>query len=290
MLAAPVAPRSTIDALRADADEVVVLVEQPDLVAVSHAYEDFGQVGDAEVAVELAASGTARRPVPAAAAERDVTIDADGSRLAGHLAVPRDATGVVVFAHGSGSSRHSPRDRRTARTLAERGIGSLRFDLLTAAEAADPRREIDVALLGGRLLAATRWLRAEPDTSDLPFGYLGVETGAAVALWAAAEPGNLVRAVVSRGGRAELTGERIGFVRCPVLLVVGDVEADVLASSRRAAQGLRCLHQLAEVPGATRRFEEPGALDDVADLAVAWFDRFLVPERRDLAATAEATA
>jgi putative phosphoribosyl transferase len=199
------------------------------------------------------------------------TFDADGVRLPGDLTLPQDARAIVVFAHGSGSSRRSPRNVQVAAALQESRLATLLFDLLTPLEALDRANVFDVPLLAGRLGAATRWLRARPDTAGLPLGYFGASTGAAAALWAAAEPGADVGAVVSRGGRPDLAGPRLGGVRAPTLLVVGGADDVVLELNRRALEELRCERDLVVVPGATHLFEEPGALERVAELAGAWF-------------------
>ena len=208
---------------------------------------------------------------------RAETIPADGSPLPCDLTLPPEACGVVVFAHGSGSSRRSPRNVQVARRLNGSGLATLLFDLLTPAEAEDRRNVFDVALLASRLLAATRWLRGRPDTAALPLGYFGASTGAAAALWAAADQEGGVAAVVSRGGRPDLAEPRLALVGAPTLLVVGGADELVLELNRRALEELHCERRLAVVPGAAHLFEEPGALEQVADLASAWFVEHLVP-------------
>jgi putative phosphoribosyl transferase len=190
--------------------------------------------------------------------------------------VPPGAAGVVLFAHGSGSSRHSPRNQLTARTLQAHGFGTLLFDLLTPEESSDRRNVFDIGLLAGRLLAATQWVRGQDDVGRLPRGYFGASTGGGAALWAAADPDNDVAAVVSRGGRPDLAGARLSSVRCPTLLIVGGADLEVLELNRGAGTRLRCPWELAIVPGATHLFEEPGAMREVDSLAAQWFETHLV--------------
>lgn len=206
---------------------------------------------------------------------RQVLIGAGPLRLPGDLVVPLPASGAVVFAHGSGSSRHSPRNIQVARTLDRAGLATLLFDLLTPAEADDRKKVFDIALLATRLVTATEWLRDQPEARALPIGYFGASTGAAAALWAAAAPDADVGAIVSRGGRPDLAGPRLGAVTAPTLLVVGGDDLTVLELNRRARQALRCPSELVVIPGATHLFEEPRALEQVADLACDWFLRYL---------------
>ena len=212
------------------------------------------------------------------AAGRDVEI-VDGSvRLAGTLTVPSDSVGTVLFAHGSGSSRLSPRNIEVARRLHDAGFATLLFDLLTEAEAADRSNVFAVELLARRLGAATRWLRDEPEGS-LPMGYFGASTGAAAALWAAPEFADSVAAVVSRGGRPDLAGPRLGSVTAPTLLIVGGSDHVVLDLNREAFDALQSEKDLVVIGGATHLFEEPGALEQVADHAARWFGRHLTHGR-----------
>ncbi len=196
--------------------------------------------------------------------------------LSGHLTVPAAATGLVVFAHGSGSSRHSPRNRFVAAVLNRDGLATLLFDLLTPEEELDRANVFDIALLGDRLVEVTRWLRKDPATSSLRIGYFGASTGAAAALWAAAEPDSAIAAVVSRGGRPDLAAERLAFVTAPTLLIVGGHDEVVLDLNRRARAQLRCERRLEVVPGATHLFEEPGTLEAAASLASGWFTDHMV--------------
>jgi len=192
-------------------------------------------------------------------------------RLAGYLTVPENAAGIVVFAHGSGSSRHSPRNRHVARVLNQAGLGTLLFDLLTPEEELDRANVFDIDLLARRLTEVTRWLRTQPRAVRAAVGYFGASTGAAAALWAAAEPGTGIAAVVSRGGRPDLARPRLGAVTAPTLLIVGGNDDVVLDLNRRAQTELHCENHLAVVPGATHLFEEPGTLDAAAALARDWF-------------------
>ncbi|KAB8188732.1 alpha/beta hydrolase [Nonomuraea phyllanthi] len=191
--------------------------------------------------------------------------------MAGDLVVPDAAQGVVVFAHGSGSSRLSPRNRYVAEVLNKAGLGTLLFDLLTPDEEADRANVFDIALLAERLLQRTAWLREEESAAGLPIGYFGASTGAAAALWAAAEPGNEIAAVVSRGGRPDLAGPRLAAVRAPTLLVVGGRDPIVVKLNEEARRHLRAESRITVVPGATHLFEEPGALESVAEHAREWF-------------------
>jgi putative phosphoribosyl transferase len=203
--------------------------------------------------------------------DEEIAVEASGARLAGRLAIPSGATGIVSFVHGSGSSRHSPRNRYVASELGATGLGTLLFDLLTPDEELDRRNVFDIELLARRLIEVTRWLRGRPEAAGCRFGYFGASTGAAAALWAAAEPGADVDAIVSRGGRPDLAGLRLGDVRAPTLLIVGSRDDVVLDLNRTAQLALTCDNQLAVVPGATHLFEELGALERVAQLARDWF-------------------
>jgi dienelactone hydrolase len=206
---------------------------------------------------------------------RAVRVTADGVRLDGDLHLPQAARGLVLFAHGSGSSRHSPRNRAVAQALHHASLGTLLMDLLTreeeAAEARTGYLRFDIGLLARRLGAATDWLAQDADTASLPAGCFGASTGAAAALVAAADRPDAVRAVVSRGGRPDLAGEALSRVRAPTLLIVGGADHGVIELNQQAHQRLRCEKRLEIVPGATHLFEEPGTLEAVARLAAAWF-------------------
>jgi putative phosphoribosyl transferase len=208
---------------------------------------------------------------------RAVVIPSDAVQLPGDLDSPTPALGGVIFAHGSGSSRLSPRNRQVARALNEAGLLTLLFDLLTPAEAADRANVFDIALLADRLVAATRWLHAQPEARGLRIGYFGASTGAAAALWAAAGAGAAIGAIVSRGGRPDLAAERLAEVTAPTLLIVGSHDEVVLDLNRAARARMRCVTELAVIPGATHLFEEPGALEAVARLAADWFIQHLAP-------------
>ena len=278
IFAAPVAPPSAIEEVGEDADEVVVLETPAAFYAIGQFYDDFTQTDDDEV-VELLARAHAGAPLPATAdldddppmRDDEVEIAADTVELAGHLTIPEDARLIVAFAHGSGSSRHSPRNRHVAAILNRSGIGTLLFDLLTTREELDRANVFDVELLAGRLGAATRWLRTQGEARDVPIGYFGASTGAAAALWAAAEPGAEIAAVVSRGGRPDLASSRLALVASPTLLIVGGDDTVVLQLNREAHAQMLCEARVAVVPGATHLFEEPGTLDEAARLACEWF-------------------
>jgi putative phosphoribosyl transferase len=207
----------------------------------------------------------------------EIEVKAGPVTVAGHLTLPEEAYGVVVFAHGSGSSRRSPRNRYVAAVLNDAGLGTVLFDLLTDQEAADRAKVFDVDLLAGRLLDVTAWLRRQPDTCDHRIGYFGASTGAAAALLAAADPSPDVAAIVSRGGRPDLAVAKLAQVRVPTLLVVGGHDDIVLDLNRKAQAQLRCENRLEIIPGATHLFEEKGALEQVAHLAAAWFTTHLAP-------------
>jgi len=195
--------------------------------------------------------------------------------LTGDLHRTESAAGLVIFAHGSGSSRLSPRNRQVAAALNEAGLATLLFDLLTTDEELDRANVFDIDLLAERLRAATERVGDNPELSGLPVGYFGASTGAAAALRAAAELGVRVRAVVSRGGRPDLAAESLKEVVSPTLLIVGGADRRVLELNEAAARLLRCEHKVAIVPGATHLFEEPGALEEVSEFAADWFSRYL---------------
>jgi putative phosphoribosyl transferase len=196
-------------------------------------------------------------------------------RLPGDLAVPAGAVGVVIFADGSGSSPTNPRNAAVADRLNRAGLATLLFDLLTPAEAEDQAKVFDVALLAGRLLAATRWMGTWPEYGSLPVGFFGASTGAAAALLASARLPADVSAVVSRGGRPDLVGAGLDAVTCPTLLLVGGEDTEVLELNRAADRRLRCERRLDVLPGAGHLFEEQGALERVAEIAAEWFSRHL---------------
>lgn len=269
VVAIPVGAAATVRAFEAgpDVDAVVCLAAPPDFGAVGFWYRDFTQVPDVAVRELLAAAH--ERTL----GRRAARIRADGVELDADLTLPVLPMGWVVFAHGSGSTRSSPRNVGVAAALNRAGIATLLFDLLTSREAADRDNVFDIPLLAGRLATATAWLRAEPEAESHPIAYFGASTGAAAALLAAADLRSEIAAVVSRGGRPDLASARLGDVTAPTLLVVGGADDVVLDLNREAAALLRCPHELAIVPAATHLFEEPGALERVTELARAWFLR-----------------
>ena len=267
VLAVPVAPPGWQDRLGQDADELVSVATPEPFFAIGEFYADFSQTSDEEVASCLARTAGEYSALPSVDAEVDVR--AGLVRLPGHLTLPDRAAGIVVFAHCSGSSRSSPRNRYVADVLNRARLGTLLFDLLTTAEEQDRANVFDIGLLASRLAGATDWLRAR--APDLPAGYFGASTGAAAALVAAAGPGADVAAVVSRGGRPDLAGPGLGYVRAPTLLIVGGGDEVVLGLNRRAQAELRCENELVVVPGATHLFDEPGTLLAAAELARDWF-------------------
>lgn len=294
ILAVPVGPRGVEQRLRPDADTVICLSSPDEFYAVGQFYADFTQTSDEQVAELLRRAAHGPAAEMGSGSERSLTLVADPPGrdeevqvragqvlLAGHFTVPDRSLGIVVFAHGSGSSRHSPRNRYVASALNAAPLGTALFDLLTVEEEADRSNVFDTELLAGRLLDVTSWLHHQPGTEGLPVGYFGASTGAGAALWAAADPDNDVAAIVSRGGRPDLAGPRLGLVRAPTLLIVGGRDDVVIDLNRAAQMRLRCPNRLSIVPGATHLFEEPGALDDVARLAGSWFAAHLaqVPAR-----------
>ena len=277
VVAVPVAPPGTAEELAEAADEVVVLEEPEAFFAIGQFYANFSQTSDEEVAACLAgaalpiATGVGTADPPA----KPVEIDLPEVRLAGDLTFPPDPIGIVVFAHGSGSSRLSPRNRFVAQALNEGGLATLLFDLLTPAEEIDRANVFDIDMLTGRLVETDAVAGGRADVRHLPIGYFGASTGAAAALWAAARLADTIAAVVSRGGRPDLALDHLADVRAPTLLIVGGRDDVVLALNREAQARLECVNALEIVPGATHLFEEHGALDRVGVLAREWFVRFL---------------
>lgn len=273
ILAAPVGPADAERRLGGEFDSIVC----PTTLrygSVGAAYRDFGQTSDAEVRELLSDDDSDVRLAPpdeGEVAEHEVTIDADVVGLTGTLRVPSGARGLVVFAHGSGSSRMSPRNRAVAERLNAAGLATLLLDLLTPAEAADRRHVFDIELLAARVLAGCRWARRQQSLARLPVGLFGASTGGAAALQAAAAEPDLLDAVVSRGGRPDLAGTALPAVTAPTLLIVGGDDQTVLALNEAAAEKMNCEHEVVVVPGAGHLFEEPGALELVAQLAAHWF-------------------
>jgi putative phosphoribosyl transferase len=281
VLAAPVAPSDVARRFDGVVDELVVCATPEPFYGVGQFYTDFSQTSDEEVVDLLAAAARARATQRSAVGDdlplrsQEVEIAIGPATVAGYLHVPAAPTGLVVFAHGSGSSRHSSRNRYVATVLNQAGIATLLFDLLTEREELDRANVFDVELLAGRLAEVTRWARAQPELERLPVGYFGASTGAAAALWAAAAPGADVDAVVSRGGRPDLAGPRLASVSAPTRLIVGGDDTVVLDLNRHARSQMRCASDLQVVPGATHLFEEPGTLRLAAELARDWFAQHL---------------
>lgn len=270
VLAAPVGPPDTVIRMTRVADEVVVLEQPEAFSSVGEHYGNFDQVPDEQVVATLREyRRESGRHEPLLDSEVAIPVTAYLS-LPGHCHVPAAATGMVVFAHGSGSSRHSPRNLAVASLLNDAGIGTLLFDLLTDDESLDRHNVFDIELLAGRLASAIAFVRSLDSARGLPIGLFGASTGAAAALVAAADDGD-VAAVVSRGGRPDLAGARLAAVTAPTLLIVGGDDHEVLALNRAAQAALRCPASLAIVPGATHLFEEPGTLRAAAEHARDWF-------------------
>ena len=276
IVAVPVAAPETCDAFRDLVDDIVCTATPEPFYSVGLWYEDFSATSDEEVQ-ELLARGA--RELPAAGAEREVRVVAGGLTLDGTLAVPTGARGVVLFAHGSGSSRHSSRNRFVAAQLREGGMATLLLDLLTAGEEAIDARtrqlRFDIRLLAERLGGAIEWLGKESTTRGLPVGLFGASTGGGAALVAAAARPDVVEAVVSRGGRPDLAGDALPRVRAPSLFIVGGRDDQVIELNRQAMARMHAPMKLEIVPGATHLFEEPGTLEQVARLAGDWFVRHL---------------
>ncbi|MEZ5116444.1 MAG: phosphoribosyltransferase [Candidatus Nanopelagicales bacterium] len=285
VLAVPVAPHDWTRRLEGAADELVCVATPDPFYAVGEFYDDFRQTSDDEVLALLHAADARGGPGADGPGDGDrgerrprdeeVEVDVGDALVGGHLGVPPAGRGLVVFAHGSGSSRFSPRNRYVAERLQGAGLATLLFDLLTPREESDRGNVFDIDLLGRRLRAVESWARGVPGLGSEPVGFFGASTGAGAALWAAADPGCGVRAVVSRGGRPDLAGPRLHLVRAPTLLIVGGHDVAVLGMNREAQARMRCETDLAVVPGATHLFEEPGTLTSAADLARDWFLRYL---------------
>jgi putative phosphoribosyl transferase len=273
-VAVPVGAPDTVAGVALVADDVVCPATPPNFMSVGQWYADFSPVSEDTVLRLLGRSlqeDSDRIPTVSVPTEYAVQVDVTGAQLPGQLAFVPGGPGTVVFAHGSGSSHRSPRNRSVAMALQEAGLSTLLFDLLTASEAVDRRAVFDVERLGRRLLEATRWLGERPGLADSPVGWFGASTGAGAALWAAPEAGPELRAIVSRGGRPDLAGARLAQVRTPTLLVVGGADEEVLARNREAQRAIPEPARLEIVPGATHLFEEPGAMEQVTKLARDWF-------------------
>lgn len=278
-VAIPVAPIDTVKAMEAESDRVVCLHAADRFYGVGAYYDDFHQLTDEETIGLLRQRWSQERlgmPAPPAAVSRR-RVSVPPRDLPGDLWVPAQPRGIVLFAHGSGSSRLSPRNIAVAERLNAAGFATLLFDLLTPAEALDRRNVFDVSLLAERVVEAVLYVSGEPDVADLPLGLFGASTGAAAALLAAAELGDRVAAVVSRGGRPDLAGPDLTRVVSPTLLIVGGNDTHVLDLNRKALAALTSEKLLKVVPGAGHVFEEPGTLENVTELASAWFQHYLVP-------------
>ena len=303
ILAVPVAPRGTVAALADAADEVICLESPEPFFAIGQWYSDFAQSSDADVVRLLRAAALARGddplpppgpggpgraadggtpdvPAPEQGTDCEVAVAAGPVTLPGHLTVPPGARGIVLFAHGSGSGRNSPRNLFVAGALHVAGLGTLLFDLLTPEEENVRSNVFDIGLLAARLTAATGWVRGQAGLGQLGLGYFGASTGAAAALLTASDPASDVAAIVSRGGRPDLAGPALAGVRAPTLLIVGGLDDRVLALNEESRAHLPAGSQLSVVPGATHLFPEPGALEQVASLARDWLSRYLPRGRR----------
>ena len=284
VLAVPVAASQSLRELTPLVDKVVALLAPSDLAAIGYWYDDFDQVQDDEVVALLERARRERLAGEDDDLAYETTLQLPAGRvvLEGDLSVPAYPRGLVVFAHGSGSSRKSPRNRFVAEALRARGLATLLFDLLTPeeerADAWDAHLRFDIPLLADRLVRVTDWLAHQGGVGVLPLGLFGASTGAAAALIAAAARPNAVKAVVSRGGRPDLAEDALPRVRAPVLLLVGGDDDEVLQLNREAYARLRAQKALSVVPGATHLFEEPGALEEVARRAADWFANHLAAQ------------
>jgi putative phosphoribosyl transferase len=269
VVAVPVGPPDTCHEIEEQADETICLSTPAFFQAVGQYYDDFSQTTDEDVR-ELLARGSYERSIMS-----EVQIHAGRAVLSGNLNIPENANALLLFAHGSGSSRHSPRNQFVARTLNESGLATLLFDLLTREEEAidTQTRELrfNIHLLAERLVHATKWAKQQEETRNLRIGYFGSSTGGAAALVAAVDIPQDIGAVVSRGGRPDLAGEALPKVKAPTLLIVGGNDDIVIELNEQARDRMRCEVKLEIVPGATHLFEEPGALAKVAKLASDWF-------------------
>ncbi|MHB1022699.1 MAG: phosphoribosyltransferase family protein [Acidobacteriaceae bacterium] len=292
VIAVPVAPASTCQWIRSVADDLVVASIPPQFYAVGQFYANFLQTTDEEVVDLLRRSEdllASHQDCPAAdpptqsarnSSQHEVTMHAGEVTLQGTLSLPINPKGIVLFAHGSGSSRYSPRNRYVAEVLQESGLATLLFDLLTSDEEYIDRRTAELRFniphLAERLVSATQWVAGNPDTSKLAIGYFGASTGAAAALVAAARLPGMVDAIVSRGGRPDLADEALEKVKAATLLIVGGLDDGVITLNRQALAKLKCENkEIVIVPGATHLFEEPGTLEQVAQTAAEWFVHFL---------------
>ena len=266
IVATAVAPTETVARIRPLVDDLVCLQTPDEFYAVGEFFRDFSQVTDEEVIALLNPQSVASDP--------EVLIPADGKILPGSLSIPPNASGIVLFAHGSGSSRMSPRNRYVAQVLNAASVGTLLFDLLTPEEDVDYETRFDIPLLTERLMMATQWLANGP-SKGFNLGYFGASTGAASALMAAAELGAQIKCVVSRGGRPDLAMKVLDRVQSPTLLLVGGEDTQVIELNQLAYERLTCEKEISIIPGATHLFEEPGTLKEVARQAAAWCQKYL---------------
>jgi len=284
VMAVPVAPVDAAARLKRHADEFVCVETPPRFNAVGAHYMNFAAVSDDQVVeilddyrTDLSELQIANiEPAADGAWSQEVLIPIAGSPLPGRLAIPENPIGLVLFAHGSGSSRHSPRNTYVADVLNHAHIGTLLFDLLSREEERDRTNAFDITLLARRLYDATKWVRSHPQFASLPIGYFGASTGAAAALVAATLPSAAITAVVSRGGRPDLANGRLGLVRAPTLLIVGGEDHVVLSLNKAAEAQLECESKFVAISGATHLFEEAGTLEQAADEARKWFEHHMI--------------
>ena len=289
IVAVPIAPRSTCQWMKTMVDELICCDCPAEFFGVGQFYEHFDQVSDEEV-VRLLLRSERPREMPIQAPvepvtktrELDIAVPIGTISLAGRLVIPRNPKGVVLFAHGSGSSRFSPRNRQVAETLQARGFATLLFDLLTHEEESVDRwtaqMRFDIGLLSNRLIKVTHWIAENEDTKGLNVGYFGASTGAAATLVAAAELPDLVATVVSRGGRPDLAADALGRVHAATLLIVGERDGLVIRLNQQAFARMQCEHRkLVIIPKASHLFEEPGTLEQVSLAAADWFATYLTP-------------
>jgi putative phosphoribosyl transferase len=283
ILAVPVCPASARAVFEQEADEFVCLEEPYWFGSVGQFYEDFSPVSDQQVTDLLAEAAremsledksARKKPAPPLVRPEEVLLRGPGLELRGVLAVPTGAKGLVLFAHGSGSNYMSPRNRAVAGRITDAGFATLLFDLLTPEESANYELVFDIPLLASRLRLATEWVDSRPELRELPLGYFGASTGAGAALWAAAELGPRISAIVSRGGRPDLAMPRLRAVAAPTLLIVGGYDVEVIELNRKALARLD-RGKLAVIPQASHLFEEPGKIEEVGKLALEWYERHL---------------
>lgn len=291
ILAVPVCARESAQLLKSQVKRVICLEQPERFYAVGLWYEDYSQLSDDEVTQALERHSKHKKPtrsiVPSMQAstkpvsleiDEEIQVSEDLVQLPGHLTLPSPCSGVVLFAHGSGSSRLSPRNQEVAKTLNQNQIATLLFDLLSPTEANDRTRVFDIPFLAKRLVLATRWIQRQNWYKSIPIGYFGASTGGGAALWAAADLGHEIAAVVSRGGRPDLALPRLREVIAPSLLIIGGLDEEVIEMNEYALDFLT-VGQLIIIPNATHLFEEPGALESVAQHAAQWFKSHFVSQQ-----------